>query len=54
MLGHVAEAKRRAEALCTLHALLHDPQSRMEIVLWAYQSALRLYEAGAFDNEAAA
>jgi hypothetical protein len=46
--------ERRADALRALRTLLHDPQGRLEFVLMAYQSALRLYEAGAFDNEAAA
>jgi hypothetical protein len=41
----------RAEALLSLRELMHDPQARMEFVLMAYQSALRLYDQGAFDEE---
>ncbi|HEV2459020.1 MAG TPA: hypothetical protein VGS80_11725 [Ktedonobacterales bacterium] len=41
----------RAEALLAFRELMHDPQARMEFVLMAYQSTLRLYDQGAFDEE---
>jgi hypothetical protein len=50
MLAFVKPAQR-AEALLAFRELLHDPQARMEFVIWAYMGTLRLYEAGAFDNE---
>jgi hypothetical protein len=41
----------RAEALLALRDLMHNPQARREFLLMAYRSALRLYEAGALDEE---
>lgn len=46
----LAKPEERAEALQELRAICHDEQERMALVLWAYQSAVRLYDAGAFDE----
>ena len=43
----------RAEALLACRELMHDPHARLEFVLMVYQSALRLYKAGAFDEDVA-
>jgi hypothetical protein len=44
----------RAEALVSFREVMHNQQARMEFLLMAYASALRLYDQGAFDNEAVA
>jgi hypothetical protein len=49
----VVKPELRAEALLAFRDLMHDPQARLEFLIMAYQSALRLYEAGAFDADVA-
>lgn len=51
-LSFVAPA-RRAEALLTMRELVHDPQGRLQMLIWAYQGALKLYNEGAFDEDVA-
>jgi hypothetical protein len=43
----------RAEALVAFRELMHNPQARLDFLIRAYMSALKLYEAGAFDEDVA-
>jgi hypothetical protein len=43
----------RAEALVSFREVMHDTQARMDFLIWAYMGALKLYEAGAFDEDVA-
>jgi hypothetical protein len=49
----VVAPERRADVLRTFRTLVHDPQERLQLVLWAYQGALKLYNEGAFDEDVA-
>ena len=49
----LAKPEERAEALLGLREMCHSEPDRVALVLRAYQGALRLYDAGAFDAPAA-
>jgi hypothetical protein len=52
VLASVAPAQR-GDALLAFRAVCHSEPDRVALVLWAYQGALQLYDAGAFDEPAA-
>ncbi len=46
----VVEPVKREAAQQALRDVVTDEQSRLRLMIWAYQGPLRLYESGAFDN----